>query len=687
MLAGRFSDDGRAAAFARRRADHVDRRLGALHRGGAPDRRAAQARRRQRRRGCGLPQHGLRPRLVRPARARGARGRLGVGQRRAGCGPDRRRARRPTPARALPGALRRRRRAVIGAAGRARAGSLRPGRRQELGDLGVRLPRDLRAPTRRRGPAPRRSHRSRGGGRGLRLAAARRACTAGRRAGAAAALGSGHQAAACRGLRHHAQLVRAPARGRARARGGPRRCARARHGRAARAPGAARRGAVGRGDRRRDARRLRARAPVLQGPDRVRAADRIVPGDQAPARRHEPVARDVEGPRRRRRDRTRRRRARRCAAGSRREGLRRREERGARAQLLPGLRRHRLHLGPRSAPLHAPDGCRRGVLRIGGVASGTAARRSGSGAMSTTPDPAALEQYRARTRRWLEENLERRKDGAGSAHVNFGAEEQTIEAIAAQRALQRRLFEAGYAGITWPKQYGGQGLHAAHERIFQEEARGFVLPDLGLVGGATLNVCAPTMLTHASPEFLKRHIPKILAGEELVAQFFSDPDAGSDLAAVRTQAVRDGARWLLNGSKIWSSGAYYADVGMCLARTDWDVPKHRGLTWFLVPTQARGVTIERIQQINGNSEFCQEYFSDVELCDDDVIGQVNDGWTVAQTMLLYERGAGVYRSNAAPKAASGIARDVLELAASVGALGDRAARELIAQIHVDDLAR
>jgi len=303
------------------------------------------------------------------------------------------------------------------------------------------------------------------------------------------------------------------------------------------------------------------------------------------------------------------------------------------------------------------------------------------------PDDTELAQYRARARSWLEGNLERRKSGAAATRMNFGAEEQTLEEIAAQRALQRRLYEAGYAGITWPKEYGGQGLHPAHERAFQAEARGFVLPDLGLVGGATLNVCAPTMLAHASPEFLERHIPKILAGDELVAQFFSDPDAGSDLAAVRTQAVRDGERWILNGSKIWSSGAYYADVGMCLARTDWDVAKHRGLTWFLVPVRAPGVTIERIHQINGNSEFCQEYFSDVELSDEDVIGQVNDGWTVTQTMLLYERGAGVYRETVAPPPKTGVARDLLELATAVGALGDPAARDLLAQIHVDDLAR
>jgi alkylation response protein AidB-like acyl-CoA dehydrogenase len=195
------------------------------------------------------------------------------------------------------------------------------------------------------------------------------------------------------------------------------------------------------------------------------------------------------------------------------------------------------------------------------------------------------------------------------------------------------------------------------------------------------------MLAHASPAFLERRVPRMLAGDELIAQFFSDPDAGSDLAAVRTQAVRKGDRWILNGSKIWSSGAYYADIGMCLARTDWDVPKHRGLTWFAVPTRAPGVTIQRIRQINGNSEFCQEYFNDVEISDDDVIGEVGDGWTVTQTMLLYERGAGVTRENASPTARTGIARDVLELAAAAGGLDDPLVRDLVAQTHVDDLTR
>jgi alkylation response protein AidB-like acyl-CoA dehydrogenase len=289
-----------------------------------------------------------------------------------------------------------------------------------------------------------------------------------------------------------------------------------------------------------------------------------------------------------------------------------------------------------------------------------------------------VDEYRGRARAWIGANLE---------HASPSKRDYTVEGIATQRALQRRLHEAGYAGITWPREYGGQGLGREYERIFHEEARGYRLPDLGIAGGTTFGVCALTMLAHASPEFLRRHIPKILAGEELFVQFFSEPDAGSDLAGVRTQAVRDGDRWILNGSKIWSSGAYYADWGMCLARTDWDVPKHRGLTWFAVPITAKGVTVQRIKQISGDSEFCQEFFDDVELTNGDVIGQVNDGWTVAQTMLMFERGGGLSPGASARKVPAGIAPDLVELARSVGRLDDPHARDRIVRAHVDDVAR
>ncbi|SHN39342.1 acyl-CoA dehydrogenase family protein [Cryptosporangium aurantiacum] len=295
-----------------------------------------------------------------------------------------------------------------------------------------------------------------------------------------------------------------------------------------------------------------------------------------------------------------------------------------------------------------------------------------------------LDAYRARAREWIAANLERR--APSGRNPMFGSDHRTDAYIAQQRALQRRLWEAGYAGITWPTEYGGQGLGPEYQRAFDEEAKGYARPDFGVIGGTTFGVCATTMLAHGSPEFLERHIPRVLAGDELIAQFFSDPEAGSDLAGVRTQAVKDGERWILNGSKIWSSGAYHADYGLCLARTNWDAPKHRGLTWFAVPTNANGVTVQRIKQINGDAEFCQEFFDDVELTDDDVVGQVDDGWTVTQTMLFFERGGGG-GSATPPAKPSVIAPDLVDLATAAGRLGDPHARDLLAKAHVDDLVR
>ncbi|MFI5042716.1 MAG: acyl-CoA dehydrogenase family protein, partial [Acidimicrobiales bacterium] len=162
---------------------------------------------------------------------------------------------------------------------------------------------------------------------------------------------------------------------------------------------------------------------------------------------------------------------------------------------------------------------------------------------------------------------------------------------------------------------------------------------------------------------------------------------GSDLAGVTTRAERDGDRWILSGSKIWSSGAYYADYGMCLARTNWDVPKHRGLTWFAVRTGAPGVTVQPIQMINGDAEFCQEFFDDVELTDDDVIGEVDHGWTVAQTMLVFERGGGAAEVPSTAPPASALAPDLVVLAQRLGREQDPAVRQLIARAHVNDFVQ
>lgn len=297
-------------------------------------------------------------------------------------------------------------------------------------------------------------------------------------------------------------------------------------------------------------------------------------------------------------------------------------------------------------------------------------------------DAVDLDEFRKEVRAWLEANLKRRRySGPQAART----EAKTLEEIAESRVLQRKLFDAGYAGISFPKEYGGRGLSAAHERVFREESAGYVMPDFGAAGAVTFSPIARSMLAHASPSFLRQHLPKILSGEEIWCQFYSEPAAGSDLAGIRTKATRDGDRWILNGSKIWSTGAYYADFGMCLARTDWDVPKHRGLTWFAVSTKADGLTIRPIVQIDGEAGFCQEFLDDVVVSADDVIGEVNQGWAVAQTMLVYERGAG--QSGSVIMEPRTLAPDLVALARKVRRSDDPMVRQSIARAHINDYAQ
>lgn len=293
----------------------------------------------------------------------------------------------------------------------------------------------------------------------------------------------------------------------------------------------------------------------------------------------------------------------------------------------------------------------------------------------------SVEEFRSDARAWLAANMERRAGGRGPRLR--GAGHTTVEQISVERARQRKLFDGGFAGITWPAEYGGRGLTDAHRKAFDDEAADYVLPDFGVAGGTTFGVCGPVMLQHASPAFLERHIPRILAGDELWCQFFSEPGAGSDLAGITTRATRDGDQWILNGAKIWSSGAYYSDYGMCLARTDWEVPKHRGVTWFAVRTDAPGVTVRPIREINGDIEFCEEFFDDVVLTDDDLIGEVNQGWPIAQAMLVFER-ASNSQSNSAPAGPGALAPDLVTVAKRAGRDADPVARQLIARAHTDD---
>jgi alkylation response protein AidB-like acyl-CoA dehydrogenase len=259
------------------------------------------------------------------------------------------------------------------------------------------------------------------------------------------------------------------------------------------------------------------------------------------------------------------------------------------------------------------------------------------------------------------------------------------EATARARILQRQLFDGGFAGIAFPTEYGGQALTPAHQAVFTEESVGYEMPLEFNV--PTLTILAPTLLDFGTEEQKKRHLPAILRGEELWVQFLSEPTGGSDLAGCITRATRDGDVWILNGSKIWSSGAYRCDYAMCLARTNWEATKHRGLTMFILKIHQPGVHIERIKQVNGSSEFCQEFFDDVPIPADDVIGQVHDGWTVASRLLLHEREAvGGGSPYASGRAAGGErvadAQDLVELARRSGQAGDSRVRQLVAEAHV-----
>ncbi|MGE0726566.1 MAG: acyl-CoA dehydrogenase family protein [Acidimicrobiia bacterium] len=297
--------------------------------------------------------------------------------------------------------------------------------------------------------------------------------------------------------------------------------------------------------------------------------------------------------------------------------------------------------------------------------------------------PMDVETFRLEAREWIRANLEPRAHAPLAGRVERDA--VTPEEVAEARKLQRKLFDGGFAGISYPAEYGGRGLTTLHERAFREEALNYVTPDFGAAGGVTFGAIGRSLLAHCTPEFLEQHIPKILRGEELWCQFYSEPEAGSDLAGIRTRAVRDGDRWIISGSKIWSSGAYLADWAMCLARTDWEAPKHRGLTWFALPTDAKGVEIRQIRQINGNAEFCEEFLDEVEVTDADIIGEVNKGWAVTQTMLVYERGAG--EMGATTLEPRRLAPDLVALARKVGRAEDPAARQAIAKAHINDYAQ
>jgi alkylation response protein AidB-like acyl-CoA dehydrogenase len=294
----------------------------------------------------------------------------------------------------------------------------------------------------------------------------------------------------------------------------------------------------------------------------------------------------------------------------------------------------------------------------------------------------SVDEFRSRARAWLAANAKpwHSDSRRGSRE---GGEDDSPERWLAARAMRRRIYEAGFAGITWPRKYGGQGLSDLHEDAWAEEASGYQLPN---VGGAGLGVVGPTLLVYGTEGQKRAWLPKILSGEEAWVQFLSEPSAGSDLAGILTRAVRDGEGWVLTGAKIWSTGAIHCDAAICLARTDWDAPKHKGLTWFKVHIPSPGLTIRPIREINGGAEFCEEFLDGVWVPADNVIGEVNGGWPLANVLLAHERRAAgrLAVRISTPDEQRSLAPDLVALARRGGVLGTEHARQLVARAHVNE---
>jgi alkylation response protein AidB-like acyl-CoA dehydrogenase len=293
-----------------------------------------------------------------------------------------------------------------------------------------------------------------------------------------------------------------------------------------------------------------------------------------------------------------------------------------------------------------------------------------------TADVEPVEDFRARARAWLAENM---PPLTGEVAGRLDGRRDV------ERALQRTLWAGGFAGICFPAAYGGLGLTVEHQRAFTEESLPYDMPFS--LNVPTLGILAATLVDFGTHEQKLRHLPAILRGEELWVQFLSEPSGGSDLAGCLTRADRDGDVFILNGSKIWSSAAFASDFAMCLARTNWDVPKHRGLTMFIMKIHQPGVHVEQIRQVDGSMEFCQEFFDDVPIPESDVVGEVDDGWTVASRLLVHERnavgGASPYTSGrSSGHEASGQDDSLVDIVRAHGLADDTRARQLVAEAHI-----
>ena len=245
-------------------------------------------------------------------------------------------------------------------------------------------------------------------------------------------------------------------------------------------------------------------------------------------------------------------------------------------------------------------------------------------------DTSSEAEFRAESRDWLASQAPKREPGQTYA-VRRG--DDALLPLA--KEWQAKKFEANFAGINLPKEYGGRGDTRVEQIIFAQEEANFVTPPT--VFGISHGMVVPTLLAYATEEQKQRYVPATLRGDEVWCQLFSEPAGGSDLAGLRTKSERDGDEWTVNGQKIWTSGGHYADLGVLVTRSDAGVEKHKGLTYFFIDMKSPGIEVRQIKQISGASHFNEVFFTDLKIPDSQRLGKEGEGWRVAITTLMNER--------------------------------------------------
>lgn len=305
-----------------------------------------------------------------------------------------------------------------------------------------------------------------------------------------------------------------------------------------------------------------------------------------------------------------------------------------------------------------------------------------------------LEVFRKEAREWLEANGEPRAAvvttdeedaafvwGQGSDNVavfHNRTEDQERAILMAAQSWQRKKFDAGYGMLSWPVEVGGRGLPMTYVRAWNAEEAKYVVPDAGELPPTSMGLIAPTVAAYGTPEQKQRWLKPLMRQDEYGCQLFSEPSAGSDLASVTTRAERDGEEWVLNGQKVWTSGAMFAQWGLAITRHDFDQPKHKGLTAFMVPLDAPGVEIRPIRQMSGGACFNEVFLTDVRLSDAEYrLGGIGEGWRVALTCLGFERD-----HSGGGGAVGGNTNRVFETAKHFGLTDDPTIRQVLADLYI-----